>query len=105
MDLRKLISFVCQWCTVSFFVFFFVIRKENLFGSNQVYHDINEPDFIRENKIVTQDDLCIHTIDDSYTFDPRNFRPLMVTLRVALHNITAHVIHVKIIFFFAYFYY
>ncbi|CAF5223796.1 unnamed protein product, partial [Rotaria magnacalcarata] len=26
-------------------------------------------------------------------FDPRYFRPLMVTLRVALHNITAHLLH------------
>lgn len=37
-------------------------------------------------------------IDETEPFDARYFRPLMVTLRVALHNITAHLLHV--IFFF-----
>ena len=60
-----------------------------------MYHDIREPDLIRENKITVHDDLLFDVIDEARPFDPRYFRPLMVTLRVALHNITGHLIHVK----------
>jgi len=69
--------------------------KENLFGWDQMYHDIREPDLIREKKIIVHDDPLVDLIDESTAFDPRYFRPLMVTLRVALHNITAHLVHVK----------
>ncbi|CAF1031213.1 unnamed protein product [Adineta ricciae] len=67
--------------------------KENLFGWDQSFHDIREPDLIRENKIVVHDDPLIDMIDESRPFDPRYFRPLMVTLRVALHNVTLHLLH------------
>lgn len=61
-----------------------------------MYHDITEPDLIRENKIIVNDDPLIDMIDETQPFDPRYFRPIMVTLRVALHNITGHLIHVKL---------
>ncbi|UJR36630.1 hypothetical protein I4U23_029350 [Adineta vaga] len=67
--------------------------KENLFGWDQMFHDIREPDFIREKKIVVHDDPLVDMIDESQPFDPRYFRPLMVTLRVALHNMTLHFLH------------
>ncbi|CAF3740732.1 unnamed protein product [Rotaria sordida] len=67
--------------------------KENLFGWDQMYHDIHEPDLIRENKIIIPDDPLVNMIDEDCPFDPRYFRPLMVTLRVALHNITVHLIY------------
>ncbi|CAF3832703.1 unnamed protein product [Rotaria sp. Silwood1] len=59
---------------------------ENIFGLNQMYHDIHEPDTIREKKIIVYDDSLVDIIDEIYLFDPRYFRPLMATLRVALHN-------------------
>ncbi len=73
-----------------------------------MFHDIREPDLINEKKIIIHHDPLI----DTQPFDPRYFRPLMVTLRVALHNITAHLLHVKKIeifilrnkFFLIYFY-
>jgi len=61
-----------------------------------MFHDIREPDLIHEKKIVVHDDPLIDIIDEDQPFDPRYFRPLMVTLRVALHNITSHLLHVKI---------
>ncbi|CAF4065238.1 unnamed protein product, partial [Rotaria sp. Silwood2] len=67
--------------------------KENLFGWDQMYHDINEPELIREKQIIVSDDPLVNMIDENHQFDPRYFRPLMVNLRVALHNITAHLIH------------
>ncbi|CAF3397517.1 unnamed protein product [Rotaria sp. Silwood1] len=67
--------------------------KENLFGWDQMYHDLNEPELIHENKITIPDDPVVNMIDENRSFDPRYFRPLMVTLRVALHNITAHLIY------------
>ncbi len=69
--------------------------KENIFGWDQMYHDICEPELIREKKIIVNDDPLTDIIDESRPFDPRYFRPLMVTLRVALHNITAHLLHVN----------
>lgn len=60
-----------------------------------MYHDINEPDLIRKNKMTVNEDPLADIIDENHPFDPRYFRPLMVTLRVALHNITAHLIHVN----------
>jgi len=68
-----------------------------------MYHDIREPELIREKKIIVHDDPLTDIIDESHPFDPRYFRPLMVTLRVALHNITANLLHVneiKILVFF-----
>ncbi|CAF1000290.1 unnamed protein product, partial [Adineta steineri] len=67
--------------------------KENLFGWDQMFHDIREPELIREKKIIVHDDPLDDIIDESYPFDPRWFRPLKATLRVALHNITAHLVH------------
>jgi hypothetical protein len=61
-----------------------------------MFHDIHEPESIREKKIIVHDDPLIDMIDESRPFDPRYFRPLMVTLRFALHNMTVHLIHVKI---------
>jgi hypothetical protein len=69
--------------------------KENIFGWDQMYHDICEPELIREKKIIVNDDPLTDIIDESRPFDPRYFRPLMVTLRVALHNITSHLLHVN----------
>ncbi len=60
-----------------------------------MFHDIREPELIREKKITVHDDPLVDLIDESHPFDPRYFRPLMVTLRVALHNITAHLLHVN----------
>jgi hypothetical protein len=60
-----------------------------------MFHDINEPDLIRKKQIIVNDDPLMDIIDESRPFDPRYFRPLMVTLRVALHNTTAHLVHVK----------
>ena len=60
-----------------------------------MFHDIREPDLIREKKIIVHDDPLVDLIDLTYPFDPRYFRPLMVTLRVALHSITAHLVHVR----------
>jgi len=68
-----------------------------------MYHDIREPELIREKKIIVHDDPLTDIIDESHPFDPRYFRPLMVTLRVALHNITANLLQVneiEILFFF-----
>lgn len=65
-----------------------------------MYHDIREPELIRANKIYVADDPLDDIIDDTVPFDPRYFRPLMVTLRVALHSITAHLLHVKLRFLF-----
>ncbi len=59
-----------------------------------MFHDIHEPDLINEKKIIIHHDPLIDIIDESQPFDPRYFRPLMVTLRVALHNITVHLLHV-----------
>lgn len=73
--------------------------KENLFGWDQTYHDIREPDLIREKKIIVKDDPLIDMIDETKPIDPRYFRPLMVTLRVALHNITLHLLHVNLLCF------
>ncbi|CAF4861270.1 unnamed protein product, partial [Rotaria magnacalcarata] len=42
---------------------------------------------------MVNDDPLLDIIDANQQFDPRYFRPLMVTLRVALHNITAHLLH------------
>ncbi|CAF4971055.1 unnamed protein product, partial [Rotaria sp. Silwood1] len=67
--------------------------KENIFGWDQMYHDIHEPELIREKKIIVHDDPLVDIIDETIPFDPRYFRPLMATLRVALHNITGHLIH------------
>jgi hypothetical protein len=61
-----------------------------------MFHDIREPDLIHEKKIFVHDDPLIDIIDEDQPFDPRYFRPLMVTLRVALHNITSHLLHVNI---------
>ena len=72
-----------------------IVLKENLFGWDQVFHDIYEPNLIREGKIVVPDDPLVNMIDENKPFDPRYFRPLKVTLRVALHNITVHLLHVK----------
>ncbi|CAF4445999.1 unnamed protein product, partial [Adineta steineri] len=72
--------------------------KENLFGWDQMFHDIHEPDLIRDKKIIVHDDPLIGMIDENQAFDPRYFRPLMVTLRVALHNITFHLLHVLLKF-------
>jgi len=72
-----------------------LLFKENLFGWDQMFHDIHEPDLINEKKIIVHHDPLIDMIDETQPFDPRYFRPLMVTLRVALHNITAHLLHVK----------
>lgn len=66
--------------------------KENLFGWDQMYHDIREPEMIREKKIIVHDDPLVDLTDESQPFDPRYFRPLMVTVRVALHNITAQLV-------------
>lgn len=63
-----------------------------------MYHDIREPDLIRDKKIIVHDDPLVDIIDESLPFDPRYFRPLMVTLRVALHNITGHLLHVNFLF-------
>ncbi len=60
-----------------------------------MFHDIREPELIREKKIIVHDNPLVDIIDESRPFDPRYFRPLMVTLRVALHNITAHLLHVN----------
>lgn len=68
--------------------------QENIFGWDQMYHDIREPQLIRDGKIVVHDDPLVDIIDETHPFDPRYFRPLMATLRVALHNITAHLVHV-----------
>jgi hypothetical protein len=59
-----------------------------------MYHDIHEPNLIREKKIIVHDDPLIDIINESQPFDPRYFRSLMVTLRVALHNLTANLVHV-----------
>jgi hypothetical protein len=59
-----------------------------------MFHDIHEPDLIREKKIIVHDDPLVDMIDENQPFDPRYFRPLMVTLRVALHNVTFHLLHV-----------
>ena len=67
--------------------------KENLVGWEQMYHDICQPEMIREKKIIVHDDPLVDLIDESQPFDPRYFRPLMVTLCVALHKITAHLTH------------
>ncbi|CAF0932679.1 unnamed protein product [Adineta steineri] len=67
--------------------------KENLFGWDQMFHDIREPELIREKKIIVHDDPLHDIIDESYPFDPRWFRLLKATLCVALHNITAHLVH------------
>ncbi|CAF5220089.1 unnamed protein product, partial [Rotaria magnacalcarata] len=37
--------------------------KDNLFGWNQVYHDIHEPELIRQNKIMVNDDPLLDIID------------------------------------------
>jgi hypothetical protein len=60
-----------------------------------MFHDIREPDLIREKKIIFHENPLDDITDESRPFDPRYFRPLMVTLRVALHNITAHLVHVN----------
>ena len=57
-----------------------------------MYHDIHEPDLIREKTIIVHDDPLVDLIDESQPFDPRYFRPLMVTLRVALHSMTIHLL-------------
>jgi hypothetical protein len=59
-----------------------------------MFHDIHEPDLIREKKIIVSDDPIVDMIENK-PFDPRYFRPLMVTVRVALHNITVQLLHVK----------
>lgn len=71
------------------------IFQENLFGWDQIFHDINEPTLIREKKIIVHDDPVTGMIDETQPFDPRYFRPLMVTVRVALHNITAQLLQVQ----------
>ncbi len=60
-----------------------------------MFHDIREPDVIREKKIIVPDDPLVDMIDENKPFDPRYFRPLKVTLRVALHNVTFQLLHVK----------
>jgi hypothetical protein len=68
--------------------------KENLFGWDQVYHDINE---VHTKEQENKSDATSSTIiDNNQTFDPRDFRSLAVSLRVALHTITAHFIHVRL---------
>ena len=59
-----------------------------------MFHDIREPQLILEKKLPTQD----IPIEEIQPFDPRHFRPLMATIRVALHNLTIHLIHVKELF-------
>ena len=44
---------------------------------------------------MVHDDPLVDIIDESQPFDPRYFRPLMVTLRVAIHHITAHLPYVS----------
>lgn len=73
-----------------------LIFQEDLFGWDQAFHDIREPELIREKKIIVHDDPLVDIIDESQPFDPRYFRPLMVTLRVAIHHITAHLLHVSL---------
>ena len=58
-----------------------------------MYHDISEVDPNREKK--SSSTIEIDPIDENQLFDPRYFRPLMVSLRVALHQITVHLIHVN----------
>ncbi len=72
-----------------------LFHKENIFGWDQMFHDIREPELIREKKIIVHDNPLDDLIDETHPFDPRYFRPLMVTLRVAAHSITAHLIHVN----------
>lgn len=72
-----------------------VFIKENLFGWDQVFHDLKEPDLIREKILIISEDPLMTDVDPNQPFDPRSFRPLMVTVRVALHNITIHLLHVS----------
>ena len=60
-----------------------------------MYHDIQEPKLIHQKKIIVYDDPLVDIIDETHPFDPRYFRPLMVTVRVALHTLTVHLVHVK----------
>jgi hypothetical protein len=66
-----------------------------------MYHENREPKLIREKKIIVNDDPLIDMIDETRPFDPRYFRPLKVTLRVALHTMTVHLLHVNSRFYFA----
>jgi hypothetical protein len=69
--------------------------QENLFGWDLMYHDIHSSDLLREPKVSVQPDPLGSTLEEQAAFDPRLFRPLMVNLRVALHQITLHLIHVS----------
>ena len=69
--------------------------QENLFGWDLMYHDIHSSDLLREPKVSFQPDPLDSTPEEHAAFDPRLFRPLMVNLRVALHQITLHLIHVS----------
>ena len=81
----------CSSSTTDLLVFI----KENLFGWDQVFHDLKEPDLIREKKLIIPEDPLMTDVDPDQPFDPRTFRPLMVTVRVALHNMTIHLLHVR----------
>ena len=69
--------------------------QENLFGWDLMYHDVHSSDLLREPKVSFQPDPLDSTPEEHAAFDPRLFRPLMVNLRVALHQITLHLIHVS----------
>lgn len=78
-----------EWKLICFLRFSFV--EDNLFGWNQNLHDLDE----------TESPTIVEIAEKP--FDPRTFRPLSVSLRVALHKITGQLIHVgfsvkKIIF-------
>lgn len=56
--------------------------------------DAHEPELIREKKLIIHDDPLVYITDENHPFDPRYFRLLKATLRVTLHRITAHLVHV-----------
>ncbi|XP_046668210.1 transmembrane protein KIAA1109 homolog isoform X3 [Homalodisca vitripennis] len=78
----------------------FVNLKENIFGDDQVFTDMNEkPEMPANTKTVdgnTAGDNQAAGSDDDNTsckdFDPREFRPLEVVVSITMHDIQAHLV-------------
>ncbi|XP_014242068.1 uncharacterized protein KIAA1109 isoform X2 [Cimex lectularius] len=73
----------------------FINLKENIFGDDQVFTDMNEaPQFYLTPKAPTVPETPTSIIDDSMMvdFDPRIYRPLEVTVSITMHDIQAHLV-------------
>nr|XP_042899305.1 transmembrane protein KIAA1109 isoform X2 [Parasteatoda tepidariorum] len=60
--------------------------KENYFGENQKFFEFDAP-IITPNQVST----AAPNEKDNYEFDPRQFRPLDITVSVIMHDIQGHI--------------